>query len=110
MSATASAKAATPIAQPTYEPEWRIIEADNGAVYALDMKSVSHLYYCGGCADAVMCVVDNNQCPAPNMRRIRFDCHGHYIETDGGGGMQMAPPRSVVGQMAAAACVGAKTY
>jgi hypothetical protein len=42
------------------------------------------------------------------MRRIRFDCHGHYIDTDGGGGMQMAPPRSVVAQMATAACVGAK--
>jgi hypothetical protein len=31
-----------------YKPEWRRFEADNGAVFALDMKSVSHLHYCGG--------------------------------------------------------------
>jgi hypothetical protein len=32
--------------------------------------------------------------------------HGHYMDIDGGGGLQMAPPRSVVGQMAVVACVG----
>jgi hypothetical protein len=90
-----------------YKPEWKRFEADNGAVYALDMKSISHLYYCDGCADATICIVDYNQCLPPNMRQIRFDCHGHYMDTFGGGGMQIAPPRSVIGQMADAACVGA---
>ena len=89
-----------------YKPEWKRFEADNGAVFVLDMKSVSHPHYCRGCADAVMCTVDNNQCIPPNMTRIRFDCHGHYLNIDGGGELQMAPPRSVVGQMAVVACVG----
>lgn len=95
---------------PDYKPEWKRFEADNGAVYALDMKSVAHMTGCNGCADAVICVVDNNQCIPPNMRPLRFDCHGHYIDVMNGGKMQMAPPRSVVGQMAAAACVGTKNY
>jgi hypothetical protein len=92
-----------------YKPNWKRFEADNGAIYALDMNSISHLYYCGGCTDVVVCIVDNNMCLPPNVRRFRFDCHGHYMDTtNGGGSMQIAPPRSVVGQMAALACVGAK--
>jgi hypothetical protein len=93
---------------PPIKPIWKRFEADNGAVYALEMNNIDHLDGCGGCADAVICVVDNNQCLPPNARRIRFDCHGHYIDVFGGGSMQIAPPRSVIGQMAAVACVGTK--
>jgi hypothetical protein len=75
-----------------------MFEADNGAVYALNVQSVSHPRYCGGCADAVICVLDNDQCHAPNVKQIRFDCQGHYMDMFGGGGMQIAPPRSVLGR------------
>lgn len=87
---------------------WKRFEADNGAVYVMDMNSISHMQTCAGCADATICTVDNNQCIPPNMRAIRFDCRGHYLDIMSGGDLQMAPPRSVIGQMATAACVGAK--
>ena len=86
---------------------WRRIEADNGAVYALDMNSISH--NTNGSAVAVMCTVDNDTCIPPNMSRLLFDCHGHYMDIDrGGSAMLIAAPRSVVGKMADLACAGAK--
>ncbi len=87
-----------------FKPIWKRFEADNGAAFALEMNNIDHLDGCGRCADAVICVLDNNQCLPPNARRIRFDCHGHYMDVLGGGSMQIAPPRSVIGQMAAIAC------
>jgi hypothetical protein len=96
---------------PPKKMNWKRFEADNGQVFALDMNSISHLDGCGGCADAVMCIADNNQCLRPNMHLIRFDCHGHYIDTvSGTGNLLMAPARSVVGQMATIACAGAKDH
>lgn len=91
---------------PAYKSNWRRIEADNGAAFAIDMNSIQHAT--NGSAYAVMCILDNDQCAIPNMRRWLFDCHGHYMDTDSRGGMQMAPSRSVAGAMAAIACVGAK--
>ena len=89
-----------------YKSNWRRIEANNGAAFALDVNSIHHSI--NGNADVVMCIIDNDTCIPPNMRRWLFDCHGHYMDIDGGGGMQMAPPRSVAGATAAIACVGAK--
>jgi hypothetical protein len=95
-------------ANPADRPGWKMFEADNGAVYALNVQSVSHPRYCGGCADAVICVLDKDQCHAPNVKQIRFDCQGHYMDMFGGGGMQIAPPHSVLGQVAVAVCIGEK--
>jgi hypothetical protein len=89
---------------PPRKISWKRFEADTGAAYVMDMNSISHMQTCAGCADATICVVDNNQC-IPPMRPIRFDCRGHYIDIVSGGDLQMAPPRSVIGQMAAVACV-----
>jgi TPR repeat protein len=93
---------------PQKKQDWRRFEADNGAAFALDMNSVAHLYYCHGCTDAVVCILDNDACPPQNMRYFRFDCHGHYRDTIDRSEMLIAPSRSVVGQMAALACVDAK--
>lgn len=89
-----------------YESKWKRIEADNGAAFAIDLGSISH--NTNGSAVAVMCVVDNDTCIPPNMSRLLFDCHGHYMDIDRGGSLTIAPPRSVIGQMAALACAGAK--
>jgi hypothetical protein len=89
-----------------YDSKWKRIEADNGAAFAIDLGSISH--NTNGSAVAVMCVVDNDTCIPPNMSRLLFDCHGHYMDIDRGGSLTIAPPRSVVGQMAALACAGAK--
>ncbi|MBX9778551.1 MAG: hypothetical protein K2Y71_29615 [Xanthobacteraceae bacterium] len=85
---------------------WRRIEADNGAVYAIDMNSISH--NTNGTALAITCVVENDTCPLLNMSRFHFDCRGHYQDLDRRGPVMPAPPRSVAGRMAAFACAGAK--
>lgn len=89
-----------------YDSKWKRIEADNGAAFAIDLGSISH--NTNGSAVAVICVVDNDTCIPPNISRLLFDCHGHYMDIDRGGSLTIAPPRSVVGQMAALACAGAK--
>ena len=99
-----SPTAAAPAAPPN-KSNWRKFEADNGAAFALDMNSIAHMHYCNGCTDVVICILDNGQCGLQNMRRWRFDCHGHYMDFDNGGGVQLAPSRSVAGAMAAIACV-----
>jgi hypothetical protein len=91
---------------PAYKSNWKRLEADNGAAFAIDLASISH--NTNGSAIAVTCIVDNDACPPPNMSRFLFDCHGHYTDIDRGGSATIAPPRSVVGQMAALACVGAR--
>jgi hypothetical protein len=57
-----------------------------------------------GTAVAVTCIVDNDACPPWNMSRFQFDCRGHYQDLDRHGPVMIAPPRSVVGEMAALAC------
>jgi hypothetical protein len=86
--------------------KWHRLEADNGTVLAIDLNSIEHSD--NGSANAVVCLVDNDVCTPLNMSRLLFDCHGHYVDIDHGGATQIAPPRSVIGQMAALACVGAK--
>jgi hypothetical protein len=86
--------------------KWKRIEADNGAAFVIDTNSITHDN--SGRAYALTCIVDNNTCPPLNMRNLQFDCHGHYRDVYNGSEMLIAPPRSVVGQMAALACVGAK--
>jgi hypothetical protein len=92
-------------ADPADRPGWKMFKGDNGAVYALSLQSISHPRYCSGCADAVICVLDNDQCHAPNVKQIRFDCNGRYMDMlGGGGGMQIVPPHSGIGQVAVAVC------
>lgn len=87
--------------------DWRRIEADNGAAFAIEMNSIAH--YNNGTADAAICVLDNGMCARWNMGRFHFDCQGHYMDLDNmPAGAQPAPPRSVIGRMAALACAGAK--
>jgi hypothetical protein len=81
---------------------WKRLEADNGAAFAIDLNSISRFH--NGTAQAVTCVVDNNVCLPPNMSRLWFDCRGHYRDIDRRGPTTIAPPRSVVGRMAEIAC------
>ena len=90
--------------------KWRRVEADNGAVFAIDMNSISR--WSTGGVYAITCVADkdeagNDVCPLLGKSRVVSDCHGHYNDWDhhiSG----LAPPRSVVGQMAAIACATAQ--
>jgi hypothetical protein len=103
-----AAKPEPPKGNQSYKANWRRIEADNGAVYAIDMSSISHNP--NGSALAAICIVDNNTCLPPNVSRLLFDCHDHYQDLENfGSPILIVPPRSVVGQVAALACADAST-
>jgi hypothetical protein len=87
---------------------WKRIDADNGSAIAIDLNSIHQGYGSFGAADAIICIVDNNVCELLNQRRWAFDCRGHFMDIDNGGGMVQAPSRSVVGAIAAIACEGTK--
>jgi len=90
-----------------YQKVWRKIEADNGEVTKVDMNSIEH--FNNGTADVVKYTYVPNTMFDPNsLVRLKFDCHGHYMNLDGGSLLLDAPPRSVVGEVAAIACAGAK--
>jgi hypothetical protein len=107
--AAASRPAASP-AQKTLQPasNWKRFEADNGAVFALDLGTVDRRNACSGCRCRDDLIVDNDVCNILDQRQILFDCRGHYMEVLSHSGPQIAPPYSVIGRMAAAACVGAR--
>jgi hypothetical protein len=87
---------------------WKRIDADNGSTMAIDLNSISHMSNANGATDAIICYLDGNTCPLLNQRRWRFDCHGHFINIDGAGGLVVAPPQSVAGQLADIACKSTK--
>jgi hypothetical protein len=89
---------------PAQQTNWRRVDADNGSAMAIDLNSISRPHYTNGAADAIVCILDNDTCVLLNMRRWRFDCHGHFLDIDHGGGLLPAPPRSVAGALSAIAC------
>lgn len=87
---------------------WQRIEADNGAVYQIDLNSISH--NSNGTADVVVYAVEGPSYNPENMRRLWFDCQGRYRDQTGPGigPIQYAPPRSIAGRLSEIACRGAK--
>lgn len=82
---------------------WQTVEADNGAAYKIDRNSISH--YANGGAHIIVYAVEGPGFDARNLRRLYFDCRGHYRdESHGAGPIEYAPPRSVVGKMGDIAC------
>ena len=107
--------------------KWQRLETDTGLVIAIDLGSIERAQndFAGMAkinkeaglpvprtdgrpryADATVCVeVENNTCSPFNMKRLRFDCHGHFIDVrDMTSTMMPAPPRSMAGLLAAIAC------
>jgi hypothetical protein len=89
-------------AQNPSHDKWQKIEADNGAEYAIDLDSIQRG---GGQAEAAVCILDNGACNIQNLRRLTFDCHGHFMDWDSHQ-TEIAPPRSIVGRFSAIACAG----
>jgi hypothetical protein len=87
---------------------WQNVEADNGAIYKVDLNSISH--YNNGTADVVVYAVEGSSYNPENMRRLWFDCQGRFRDETGRhiGPAQYAPPRSIAGRIGEIACVGAK--
>ncbi len=90
------------------QPKWQKLEADNGAVYQINMNSISH--YNTGAAEVVVYAVEGPGFSPENMRRLWFDCQGHFRDQTGPGfgPTQYAAPRSVAGRIGEIACAGAK--
>jgi hypothetical protein len=67
---------------------WQKIEADNGAVSAIDLNSFGHQFGPGGVDAAVCPVVENDTCLLATT--FLFDCRGHYSDLYGGGRAALA--------------------
>lgn len=90
-----------------YKPNWQSIEADNGAVYKVDLNSISP--YTNGTVDVLTYAVEGSDFIPENLRRLWFDCRGHFQDQTGGiGPTQFAPPRSIAGEIGAIACARAQ--
>lgn len=76
---------------------WQNVEADNGAVYRIDLNHIEHLNT--GAATAVIYAEQGG------LMRWMFDCQGHYMDDSNAFGITLyAPPRSVAGRLSAIAC------
>jgi len=60
-----------------------------------------------GRAEMFVYVVEGNDYNPTNLKRLLFDCHGHYQDLGGSGfAMLNAPPQSIAGQLSRIACAG----
>jgi hypothetical protein len=88
-----------------YRPNWQKIEADNGAVYDIDLNSIMRY---NGMAEAMVYIVEDQYFNPMNMKQLYFDCHGHFREgtTSGLSPPIYATPKSMAAQLAVIACGG----
>jgi hypothetical protein len=75
---------------------WETVEADNGSIYKVDL---GHIEIIGRGVRARL-IKDEGDEVSPYS--VVFDCGGHYYMANLG--WQYAPPRSVIGRVAALAC------
>src|SRR5262249_49985496 len=87
---------------------WQRIEAEDGAIYQLDVSSIHR--FRNGTAEATVYAVQGAGFNPESLHRLWFDCHGHYQDTTGPRISQTlyAAPRSIAGRISDIACVGAK--
>jgi hypothetical protein len=88
-----------------YQKKWLRLEADNGEFTKVDTNfrrsnvgSVEAIIYTYTPADTMF--------DPSRLRRLLFDCIGHYMDVTGPMGPQMdAPPLSIAGRIAKMACI-----
>ena len=89
------------------------IEADNGAIYKVDMGAIKYQTLENGfggiwsrAETSVRIVQGDEYIP----KYFYFDCRGHFVDADTMGGFpQYAPPRSVIGRISALVCAKLST-
>lgn len=90
-----------------YKSNWQSVEALDGSVYKIDMNSISHMN--NGTAALIVYMVEGDDYDPRNVKRLWFDCRGHYRDNTGGISVTLyAAPRSMAGQLSNIACAGAK--
>ncbi|HLG86862.1 MAG TPA: hypothetical protein VKZ79_06655 [Alphaproteobacteria bacterium] len=87
---------------PPHVFKWMKVEADNGAVYKIDLNSVEKMQ--GGSVTALIYIDEGSGYNPENMRGFIFDCEGHYADTSTASMTMYAPPRSVAGRLSSIAC------
>ncbi len=91
-----------------YIPNWQSIEADNGAVYKVDVNSISRDAE-DKVAEVVVYAVEGGEYYPPNLTQLTFDCRGHhFMDLRSFGTWAYAPPRSIAGKIEVIACFGPK--
>jgi len=89
-----------------FQPVWKRIEADNGAVSRVDMNSIRHLP--GGTTEVTVYTgAPHTMFDSTKLNMLWFDCRGSFRAFDGGMGQSPqldAPPRSIAGEIAHIVC------
>jgi hypothetical protein len=86
---------------------WQRIEADNGAVFRIDLGLIQEI---GGEATTAIYKDEGNSFNPLNLTRWFFSCEGHFRTLLDNGSLSpssYAPPRSVAAQMSNIICMGA---
>lgn len=88
-------------------PNWRDVGAANGAIYKVNMNSISP--DADGSTEVIVYAVEGSTFNPDNLRRLWFTCKGHYrdLTVPGIGPLQYAPPRSIAGRIGEIACAAA---
>lgn len=88
-------------------PNWRDVEAANGAIYKVNMNSISP--DADGSTEVIVYAADGSTFNPDNLRRLWFTCKAHYrdLTVVGIGPLQYAPPRSIAGRIGEIACSAA---
>jgi hypothetical protein len=87
-------------------PTWQLLEADNGAVTAVDVSTIHYdLLKRFAYIDAYQ--VQDDEFHPEFVRKFMFDCHGRFAVGPmmaEEGSWTYAPPRSIAAQIGALAC------
>ena len=99
------ASAAMP-SQTAPRQNWRVVKADNGAAFDIDLNSITPS---GDGVEAVIYMAQGQPLDLSNLKRMLFDCHGHMTDvtdTQGAGNTPAVylPPQSIGAKLANVAC------
>jgi hypothetical protein len=85
------------------KPVWERFESDTGEVTKLDTTSI-HLMPGGGVMAAIYTYSPGSTFDPSRFQEIVFTCRGQFADTANPDDVEDAPPRSVIGAVAASAC------
>lgn len=85
------------------KPVWKRFVSDTGEITKLDTASVEPAQR-GGAIASIYTFSPGSNLDISRLRMLHFTCRGQYEDFESIGYMQDAPPRSVIGAVAATAC------
>ncbi|MGL3823692.1 hypothetical protein [Sphingopyxis sp. R3-92] len=85
------------------KPVWKRFESDTGEITKLDTASIEPAVPVGVIA-SIYTFSPGSNLDLNRLRRIHFTCRGQYEDLNSIGYLRDAPPRSVLGVVAATAC------